>query len=336
MSWVKKNYEKAALGGAVLVGVGIAAMIVSGSKEIEELSYQPATSGKNEVGIPQAPAASSALQSVGEKHRIENRQQDGRDIWLFTGIDLHVNESSPSETQDLRTSSPVHSEIPNIWWLEHGIDIGFSNSPQKDHDSDGFSNLDEFHAETNPSDAEEYPEPIVKLKLDSLGISEWRLKWSEFGIDVLQWSLYRAPDDRSVRPERANVKAGEKVFGEFFEYVGFEEEKEENGTTKKFAVLKDFRPGKNGEPIKVGRRDENKKPGRLIENYEVSLALAALGQENSPFSVGLNEPFSLPYDAEAELKPYVLKSIEKREGGYDLKVVKVDSDQEKKLTWAIK
>ena len=335
MSWIKQNYEKAALGGAILVGAGVAAAVVSGASEVEELAYTPATSGSNNVEIVQSVASSAALEASAREYSVANKKQDDRDIWLFTGIDLHVNEASPEATQDLRTSQPVHADIPNIWWLENGIDIGFSDSPQQDHDGDGFSNMEEYIAQTNPADEADYPEPLVKLNVQGMEVSEWHLKWSEFGIDVLQWSLDKEPGNRAVRPVRANVKAGERLFEDMFEYVGLEEQQGQNGLSKKLAVLKDFRPGRNREIIKVGKRDENRKPGRLIENYKVSLVLDALSEQSSPFTLGLKETFSLPFNAEETSKPYMLESIEKISGGYNLTVIKVGSEEKRELKWTV-
>ncbi len=58
---------------------------------------------------------------------------------------------------------PLHEGIPNTWFIQHGLGDALSQADgaARDSDGDGFSNREEFEAETNPSSAASLP-PLVQ------------------------------------------------------------------------------------------------------------------------------------------------------------------------------
>ncbi len=63
------------------------------------------------------------------------------------------------------TVEAIHSGIPNEWFLQHGLmePLSLSDGDRKDSDGDGFSNREEFDAQTNPADAKSLP-PLVQVE----------------------------------------------------------------------------------------------------------------------------------------------------------------------------
>ncbi len=53
----------------------------------------------------------------------------------------------------------IHAGIPNDWFLQHGLleALSLSDGATQDSDGDGFSNREEFDAQTNPADAASLP-----------------------------------------------------------------------------------------------------------------------------------------------------------------------------------
>ncbi len=62
-------------------------------------------------------------------------------------------------------SAAIHPTIPNIWFLDNGLVDALSRADGEtmDSDGDGFSNLEEYAAQTKPSDASSLP-PLVQAK----------------------------------------------------------------------------------------------------------------------------------------------------------------------------
>ncbi len=65
-------------------------------------------------------------------------------------------------------SASVHPTIPNVWFLDNGLIDALSRADGEtmDSDGDGFSNLEEYAAQTKPGDASSLP-PLVQAKAGS-------------------------------------------------------------------------------------------------------------------------------------------------------------------------
>ena len=160
MSWFSKNYEKAALGGAVVLALGT---VYLGWSKYESVQADFGTGlkgkGNSNTAVTAADLIPKALASGKRDQSWTQADLAGRPVDLFTGIPLFVSSKSPETPIDLlnKTEAPVHPPIPNSWWIENRLDPGFADSPSRDPDQDGFSNLDEFNAKTDPNNAKKFP-----------------------------------------------------------------------------------------------------------------------------------------------------------------------------------
>src|SRR5690606_36077504 len=100
----------------------------------------------------------------------------GRPVDLFTGIPLFIKRDAPQTAIDLQKDAPVHAPIPNTWWIENRLDPGFADSPQRDPDGDGFTNLEEYNAKTNPNDPTSHPPLLAKLMYQKDESLSWVLR----------------------------------------------------------------------------------------------------------------------------------------------------------------
>jgi len=166
MSWFEKNYEKAALGGAVAVALGLAYMGWSKFGNVEQ-DFDIVLTGKgnSDPSVKGADLIPKALASAKLDHSWTKADVAGRPVDLFTGIPLFVSSKAPEVPIDPlnKDESPIHPPIPNIWWIENRLDPGYADSPSRDPDQDGFSNLDEFNAKTDPNNSKDFPALIAKL-----------------------------------------------------------------------------------------------------------------------------------------------------------------------------
>ena len=149
MSWFSQNYEKAAIGGAAIAALGLAFggwIKVGGVKD----DFTPITNagGGNDPSVPGADLISKAVSSLGLNRKWSQAEAEGRGVDLFTGIPLYIMRDQPTKPVDLFRGAAVHDPIPNIWWSDHHLDIGFADAASRDPDEDGFTNLEEFKAKT--------------------------------------------------------------------------------------------------------------------------------------------------------------------------------------------
>lgn len=83
--------------------------------------------------------------------------------------------------------------LPDDWEVKYGLNPVDLSDAQGDLDQDGFTNLEEFNAETNPTDAGSSPDPVAKLRVLQVGTVPFLLRFqgiSRVGDrDVFQLNL---------------------------------------------------------------------------------------------------------------------------------------------------
>ncbi len=321
MSWFSTNYEKAALGGAVAIALGLADMGWSKLGSVEtDFPDELKGAGNNNAAVRDADLIPKALASLKLDRSWERALTGDRPVDLFTGIPLFVPSAAPETTIDLAglDAVVVHPPITNRWWLENRLDPGFGDSPVRDPDQDGFSNLEEFNGKTDPNNDKSYPPLIAKLmyvKDESLGWvirpsfgdgGKFPFKYKDTKGDVNQTGAADMIEPNGMffaKPPMANR----------FKLLGSEVRKELNKATnveKEITIVRieDQRPNKKGmiyefpSPLSEERMNEHTKWDRTAV-----LSLEALGQQGKDFKVEENMKFSLPSDGAK--KDYLLKSV---------------------------
>jgi hypothetical protein len=306
MSWFSKNYEKAALGGSVAIALGLAYVGWSKFGAVEtDFGTGLIGQGNSNTAVAKADLIPKAEASLKLDRAWAPADDAGRKVDLFTGIPLFVSSRAPEDPVDLPKAEPVHPPILNTWWIENRLDPGFGDSPSRDPDQDGFSNLEEFIAKTDPNDAKSVPSLIAKLfyvKDESL---TWVLRPSYESSGGAFPFTY---EDSKAQKNKTGVE-GVAPGGLFFEkgpmtnrfkFLGSEvrEEfsKKINAPVKvTIARIEDQRPNKKSEiyeipaPLPEGRKNEHLKYDRTA-----IFSLEALGLGGKEFKVEENTAFALP------------------------------------------
>lgn len=340
MSKLAKNYEKAILGGAGLVALGFVAMgfLKSGAVEAD-FSQTLSGGGKSDASIPAAAETVKAANSLVLNRTMEMGDDDGRPVDLFVGIPLYANRDNPNKPVDPLEGDPVHPPIPNRWWIETGADPGFANSPARDDDGDGFSNLEEFEAKTDPTDAKSVPSLINKLAYVKDESTMW---YVQYGLDTEgKWApkfVGRTPDGKRLTNRvgfEDLLAAGDSFFkdGDFakrFKFTGIIEKEitsERTGLTQnvKFAQFEDLKENKKGMKYESqqGLPEAQLDASAYFDRTAV-LDLRAIGYEGKEFKVEEGTRFALPPDAPE--KKYFLKSVTPE--GIEVEVTKDDGTTE--------
>ncbi|MFC5051003.1 Amuc_1099 family pilus-like system protein [Rubritalea spongiae] len=324
MSWIEENYEKAALGGAVAILAGVAALSFIGK---DDVSAKALSFDRNDDPSVEALAeVSSVLESRSAPAQIREKIVSGREVDLFVGQALYVKEGQ-STAVDLYDSENVHQGIANAWWRKYGIDPGYVNSADRDYDKDGFTNREEFVAKTNPADSSAYPNPIAKLEPQGVEVFKMQMRWSIFNAD--QITLYYQDTKKRRFNERVSVgdaffaRDEEGIKGRFTLVGKVEDQAGPGGRVQDGYEIKDNTPrykGEDREKFTVWRRGD--KPGGFteVQDLSVEFRLKALDKDNESFIVSEFETFSLPYDQNATERPYRVESIDPRGDQYIITV----------------
>jgi len=314
MSWLANNYDKAVLGGAVVCTL---ALTYSGWRALnqveEDFVSRVRGSGNNETEVASAGKVTNASSSLAINRDWSREQFDDRPVDLFVSIPLFVTASNPTRPIDLVRDAPVHPPIPNIWWLENRIDLGFEDSPDRDIDGDGFSNMEEFLAGTDPNDPKSHPPLIAKLKYVGEETLAWALRPSfpnEDGGNTFRYYDNHPPQGRLNNSGAGNpIPAGGTFFesgpGEGrFKLLGHETREEFNerinaNERRTFARIEDQRPNKKGTiyefPAPLAEANV-----QLHQQYDRTavFTLEAIGRNGVEFKVEEFTTFKLPFDGE--------------------------------------
>ena len=166
------NYEKTILIISSLIAIGVAVFLILESQGFEEsLILQQGTS-KNDFNAPDKLKVDEATETMKKKYTWLSPVRNAKAVPLNKSVllvmkdaklfDLLLPEPKLREpmtniflTGDL-SKSPPEEPLPNIF---------SPNVGDLDADSDGFSNLEEFNAKTDPRDASSMPPYTDKLFL---------------------------------------------------------------------------------------------------------------------------------------------------------------------------
>lgn len=315
MSWISDNYEKAAIGGAAVVALALAAVIFKNKGAVEEASVLPSFEKNGDVAVLGLPIITETKTSLGNEHIITQPDDEGRKLNLFTGVPLFAKKDDRKNPVDLPKSPPIHQGMQNTWWLKYGIDPGNSDAPEQDADADGFTNREEYVAETIPTDFASHPDPVSKLKVDSVKTEQVHVRPMAFGEGRYTFRLQTKGGmqlNRMVDPIREGgdiVFRDKKWMQNRFKFIKVENKeiiKSGIRQTIQEWILEDKNTNKKGKRYRVDRRGN---PGIL--DSKIKLTLHALKCEGDSFEVSEGMRFSLPFDAEAKEKPYLLKTVDR-------------------------
>lgn len=319
MSWFSKNYEKAALGGAVVLALGLAYLGWSKFGSVAaDFGSELKGGGNNNTAVQGADLIPKAVQSL-KLDRTWTQALDGeRVVDLFTGIPLFIKSSEPEKPVDLLKDEPVHPPIPNTWWIENRLDPGFADSPNRDPDSDGFSNIEEFNAKTDPNNSKSIPQLIAKLMYVKDESLAWVLRPGygsgedfPFTYSDSKGRINRMPAGEMAKPN--DLFFLKEPMASRFKLLGHEVRKVMN---KKINLemdvtivrIEDQRPNKKGVVYEIPSplSEERMLEYRQYDRTAV-LSLQALGMAGKEFKVEENTTFALP--PESPKKDYLVKKV---------------------------
>lgn len=330
MANLSENYDKAALILSLVVALALGAMVLMAKGRVEEDFAEPAGGTGNSIPTNENEELfKSSTDVVGADVELKGPvTEKGRPINNFVGTPLFLKQGE-SKAVDLgdATYPAVHDPIPNEWWLTHRIDPGWSDSPQRDPDGDGFTNLDEFTGNTNPNDPNDFPDLYAKLKCVRMEKRVFKLIYSsDSSIGALQAKdtfMFKheevvnnrkiSTSSESIQPGKgadSNLfsKGGAQLRYEFKEIQQRTEKNPRNGIleTSNFALLEDVGSAKKGDKVELKKGSRN---GVIIRDWTAVLVLAAVGQESNELKVQERDSFALPFDPNAAKKPFTFTGV---------------------------
>lgn len=224
----KSNYEK-----VIIILCALAAVAGSGWLIFQSLGFgetiasEPAVPKKDfgEIPIEQVKAAIDHVVKPSKPWTAPVIKE--KPVPLNKSVLLVLKDEQPYDLYVEDSPGPLRPPLTNRFLREYNLPYEHPNVADLDQDNDGFSNLEEFEAKTNPNDAQSHPPITNKLFLvrrlakdyrvtlksssdpyqvatpDDLKKKNWFISQSDqanFGADnrftMVNFELKKVPDDR--------------------------------------------------------------------------------------------------------------------------------------------
>jgi len=172
MDWIKKNYERVLLGVAAL-----ALLASSGWFLMQALSFPDTFAERNSAKPKDNTIAKPDVSAIDQAASLTKEPK----TWTAREGSLLV--SRPYVLKDnvlvdpLQEGQDLHPPIKNAWLIKYNLDYADPNVKDLDPDQDRFSNLEEFLAETDPTNPQAVPPYYTKLRLVKFDPKPFRLKF---------------------------------------------------------------------------------------------------------------------------------------------------------------
>ena len=165
MTWIRAHYDRVAALAAALFLLCSALLITRNVLRFDEnFSALEVMPPPPKPALP--PPKAVEVEQATERLRLPAQWTFGGRSGLFVPEKHFLDANGFPAT--LQTTE-VHPPVPNEWLEEFGLPIAEGDVLSQDPDADGFSNLEEWQNQTNPTDKDSHPAFIVKLKLKSFG-----------------------------------------------------------------------------------------------------------------------------------------------------------------------
>lgn len=311
MSWMKKNYHVVTLGGGVLVLAGLGYLGYSSNQSVQETLTKPTARPAETVTSEGEDLAKKVTRMVTQPDPVtQEKTSEERPVNLFTSVSLYIRPGQPNELIDPLNEEPIHPPIPNQWWVDNRLDLTYSDSPYRDPDGDGFTNLEEFKAGTDPNDPSSVGDLVTKLAVAEVESDQWLLKFIAGAVDrggafSLSYRKHGSPRPQSNKISPASLvdpgtlffpgEPGKERF-KLVEIYDHPEEKTSTGQPLTYAKVEDQHPTKPGKTYDLPENPRSPgmlAPGRSAD-HTVVFQLKAVGEEDNLFKVAENGTFSLP------------------------------------------
>ena len=218
MDWIKAHYDRVALvAAATFLFICAISIWWSAAQFGNKLAAQ-------QQAAPPPKAASPPGKAVELDRAAEKLQQPAQ--WKFGGRSgLFVPEKHFIGSDNLPATlqtTVVHPPVPNQWFEQFGLPVENADALDEDPDSDGFTNLDEWKGQTNPTDKDSHPDYLTKLSLESATEELFRFMFSSWVGDTFAINSI----DKSEPTQF--LKKGDTIRGTAFKIVKFTEKYQPN------------------------------------------------------------------------------------------------------------
>jgi hypothetical protein len=284
MTWLRSNYDRAALFAAALFLFGSALLVARNAWQFgDSLALATAPPPKPAAPPPKAVELEQAMEKLKQPAQWAFSSRSG----LFVPEKHFIGANGLPAT--LRTTE-VHPPVPNEWLEQFDLPIADAEVLTHDPDADGFNNLEEWQNHTNPIDKDSHPAFIAKLKMKSFAQEPFRLVFASWVNETF------ALNTNDLKEPTQFLKIGDLVRGTKFRIAKFVEKYEVNKYGTKIDVSElTLENQETHEQLSLVKE-------RIMTSPESVANFVYLWRGRLEFAVKKDQEFSLKPEAQTKYK----------------------------------
>jgi hypothetical protein len=290
MEWLKNNYEKASLNVA-----GVALLISCAWIITRALSFSQQLTGRDSSKPPDNAIKALPADALATASKMLKSPQN----WI--GHEGSLLVSRPYVLVDgalidpLESVRNLHEPIKNSWLVKYDLPWWESDVANQDPDGDGFSNLEEYLADTHPGDKNSHPPYYTKLRLLRFIAKPFRLIFTGTPDDGQTFSI-----NTKERGGRTRfVERGQMIAGTPYKVLSYEKKTETKNEIEIDVSTLTIENTQTGHQILLIANKEADDPtsfGEFLYTWHPP------NQEASRFTVKKDDEFALPPETQRKYK----------------------------------
>jgi len=311
MEWLKQNYEKAAalLAGLVAIASGVTVFL-------SVLNFPSQFEGRDSTKPPDNKVPEPAFALLQQGMELTKNPK----VWGANEASLLVSRpyvlKNGTLFDPLEGGEPLHPPVPNTWLIQHNLDYADRNVLNLDPDGDGFSNLEEYVAGTDPNLKTSMPPFYTKLRLAKFIATPFRLIFTGTPDEGQTFTI----NSKDLKSRTQFLQLGQMIEGSPYKIISFE---------KKSTIRDDIEYDVSELTI------QNTQTGQKIvlvvgkeANDPTSFAELVYLLDNSRFTVKKDDTFSIPPEINRKYKLVDISEsqalIKDVESGQEISIPKLD------------
>ncbi len=294
MEQLKAHYEKLLLAAAGIV-LAVAAVYMAGdSGSLGERFTRP--------NIVRTGAAFEADKKI-EQFKADRVSMDKHQAWDEASGSLFVSREYVQQDGRLidimQGDAEIFPGIPNKWLKQHNLDYSDRSLPERDPDADGYTNLEEFRAQTNPRDPASHPAAWTKLRL--IGIKQEQLRIKFQTVTDSEGDTIKEVQINTISPGDTSSRKGVTKFYKIGDSIKISERDASGATVETetpFKLVRAQMRGPNGDPEIILQNTADGREIRLerekVKDSPYSLVTLKDARTGQEFQLRGGDEFELP------------------------------------------
>ncbi len=293
MDLLKANYDKVLLIVAGLILGGVALFVALDASSLGERFVPPQFLRTGAAFVPEQKIADLEKDRATMDTRSDWKEAPGS---LFVSREYIVRDGRLIDI--LQGDEEIFPGIPNKWIQQYRLDYSDAKLPERDPDQDGFTNLEEFLAKTNPCDPASRPPAWTKFRLSSNKLEQLRFIFN--AVTDNEGNTIKEVQINTVSGGDSSATSGRTMFYKIGDPVTIAERNaagRQVNTPTPFKVLRAEMRG-NGEPSVVLQNVADGKEIVLdlgkVKNSPYALATLKDTRSGQEFQLRTGDEFEMP------------------------------------------